>query len=251
MIQKLSKLVLVGGMALFFLGTVGVILSGISWGWVNGPVIVGAVGVAVLAVGAFGLIWILGAAEGLLIRFALIFQALRRIRAETEKQEMASDFFTINHPTAGAFAIDRHGRQFLIQPPVGTPQGTPPGTPTSPEPVPEIEEPEPLPPAMDYIGDSQSLILLGPQGTGKTTLMSHLIDARADYGEMIAVVDPHGFDGKYPGVARIIGAGRSYREIDHFFLGMLDEMNRRYQEYNGRNDWTPISIFVEIGRAHV
>lgn len=247
MIQKLSRIVLIFGMTLFFLGAVAVTLGGVTWGWVNGPVLIAGIAVVVLIVGAVAVVRIIGAMEGLFIRFMLVWQALRRIRSETERQEMASGFYRVDHHSAGAAVVDRNGGFFVLQPPTPTPPGA--GKIADqgrdPEPLEEIEEPEPLPSVMDYIVDSQSLILLGPQNAGKTTLMSHLIDERAGGGDMIAVVDPHGYEGKYPGVARIIGASRSYSEIDHFFLGMLDEMQRRYSEYNGRNSWTPISIFVD------
>ncbi|QTA83884.1 p-loop domain-containing protein [Desulfonema limicola] len=87
---------------------------------------------------------------------------------------------------------------------------------------------ENLPPVIPAIAKSLVLVLLGSQGTGKTTLLCHLIDARSD-GQAI-IIDPHGYPGKYNG-HEITGAGRNYSACDDCMQWLMDEVNRRYKDY--------------------
>lgn len=96
--------------------------------------------------------------------------------------------------------------------------------------------------AIPMIRGSLSLVLLGSQGTGKTTLLCHLIDARSSDGETI-IIDPHGYSGKY-GDHPIVGTGRAYGDIDQCLIDLMDELNRRYAMYQGQ-DFPKLHIYVD------
>jgi hypothetical protein len=101
------------------------------------------------------------------------------------------------------------------------------------------------PDIMPVIKDAQTLILYGPQGTGKTTLLCHLIEARMNAGAACVVIDPHGYNDKYPPGIQAAGFGRKYPEIDTVMTNILKEMDNRYNQYNGRNRFSKISVFVD------
>lgn len=245
MIQKLSKLVLVGGMALFFMGAVAVTLSGVSWGWVNGPVIVASVGVVVLIVGAVVVSWIVAGAESLMIRFALIFQALRRIRAETEKQEMAADFYQVVHPTAGAVAVDRNGRMIVLKPPVGQPTGKAPTPEPDPEPV--DDGPEIVGPLLPVLEGMSRILLIGGMGAGKTELLRHLAWAKAQQDGHVIICDSHAAPDTWPEFVQVAGIGRNYPEIEGAVNYVCDELDKRYQERAAgtRKAFEPLTLIVD------
>jgi hypothetical protein len=247
MIAKLAKAVLICGMGLFFLGAVAVALSGTTWGWINGPVIVAAVGVVVLIVGAVAAAWIIGAAESLMIRFALIFQALRRIRAETEKQEMAADFFQVMHPTAGAVAVDRTGRYFYLQPPVPTTPGAGGPQHKEPDPEPVDDGPEIVGPLLPVLEGMNRILLIGGMGAGKTELLRHLAWSKAQQDGHVIICDSHAAPDTWPEFVQVAGIGRNYPEIEGAVNYVCDELDKRYQERAAgtRKAFEPLTLIVD------
>jgi hypothetical protein len=240
MISKLSKMVLVMGMVLFFILTIWFALAGISFG-INGVVVSIAGLLALGLVGTVILIWILGAAESIFIRFALIFQALRRVRAETEKQEMAADFFQVAHPTAGAVAVDRSGRMIRLQPPAGPP----PGAPAAKEPDPEPDEPDPEP-LLPIINPLSRILIIGGMGDGKTTLLKWLADDRVNKGHVV-IADSHAAPDTWPDFCQVAGIGRNYPEIEATINYICDELDSRYKQRAAgtRKKFDPITLIID------
>lgn len=98
------------------------------------------------------------------------------------------------------------------------------------------------PPLLPAIQHSLSLVLLGGQGTGKTTLLCHILDQRASQGERCIVIDPHGHNGKYP-YGELVGGGRDYKGIDQALHDAITEMNYRYSNYPG--NFIPTTYFID------
>ena len=226
MIHKLSKLVLIFGLGLFLAGAVLVTGSGITWG-INGVVLTVGIGVVVLAVGAFTLIWIAGAVEGLLIRFLLVWQSMRRINAETAKQEMAADFYQVNHPVAGAIAVDRAGNMIRLQPPVGQPGPGKTDQPRDPEPA--DDGPEIVGPLLPVLEGMNRILLIGGMGCGKSELLKWLADDRVKKGHVV-VCDSHAAPDTWPTYCQISGIGRNYPEIEATINWICAELDNRYKQ---------------------
>ena len=96
-------------------------------------------------------------------------------------------------------------------------------------------------PVLPAINNALIVCLYGAQGTGKTSLLCHIIESRRD--ERAIIIDPHGYQGKYP-FGEIIGSGRNYPEIDRTLAGIVSEIDTRYQTYRGQ-DFTPVTVYAD------
>jgi hypothetical protein len=106
----------------------------------------------------------------------------------------------------------------------------------------DIPEPDEIMPAvLPVIDNALVCCLYGPQGTGKTSLLCHALESRR--GEQVYVIDPHGYEGKYPH-GQMLGAGRDYKEIDSALTMLVRELDRRYSEYAGQ-DFERLSVFID------
>jgi hypothetical protein len=77
------------------------------------------------------------------------------------------------------------------------------------------------------------LLVVGPSGAGKTTVLCHLID-NAPGNTLIYALDPHNQFNEWPGrVSEIVGDGRDYPAIDAKLLNLIEVMNRRYNGAEG------------------
>jgi hypothetical protein len=247
MIQKLSKLVLIFGLGLFLAGAVLVTGSGITWG-INGVVLTAGIAVVVLAVGGFSLIWIAGAVEGLFIRFALIWQSLRRINAETAKQEMAADYYQVMHPTAGAVAVDRAGNMIRLQPPAGAPGAPGTGSPTKdPEPEPVADGPEIVGPLLPVLEGMSRILLVGGMSAGKTELLRHLAYAKSQQDGHTIICDSHASPTTWPNFVQVAGIGRNYPEIEAVVNHVCNELDSRYKlRASGQQKaFEPLTLIVD------
>ena len=204
-------------------GTVGDI-----WAWriVRGGILVALVGAGVSAVWG----WIADAAHRWEIgrrELAMLDRELARMDRENDRLK------TIALESGGNFlAIDAtSGRMEAHFRPVGAGR-------RGPEPVAGIEGPER--PALEVLSDALAIALVAPQGTGKTTFLQHLVEFRRTNP---LIIDPHGFPGKY-GPRPIIGAGRDYAAVDRAFSGLLEEVDRRYQDYY-RRDYPMVDVYVD------
>jgi len=96
-------------------------------------------------------------------------------------------------------------------------------------------------PVLPAINSALIVCLYGAQGTGKTSLLCHIIESRRN--EKAIIIDPHGYVGKYP-FGEIIGSGRNYPEIDRTLAGIVSEIDTRYQTYRGQ-DFTPVTVYAD------
>lgn len=71
-------------------------------------------------------------------------------------------------------------------------------------------------------------IVVGSMDSGKTTLLHWIVDEFKNRAQIL-VLDPHSAPEKWPG-ARVVGGGRKFAEIEQTLDGLLQLMNRRYQE---------------------
>lgn len=77
------------------------------------------------------------------------------------------------------------------------------------------------------IATADNILIVGPKGTGKTTLLRALIRLR--HGEHKAL-DPHNEPSKWP--CDVIGGGRDFAAIDSLLQGGYHGLNLRYRKLN-------------------
>lgn len=75
--------------------------------------------------------------------------------------------------------------------------------------------------------DAQNILVCGPKGSGKTTVLRTLVAKRK--GEIIAL-DPHNSPGKWSGIT--IGGGLEWSAIDAAMQKMQRDMQQRFKELN-------------------
>jgi hypothetical protein len=83
-------------------------------------------------------------------------------------------------------------------------------------------------------------LLFGGMGAGKSWTARYLVMQKVCAGHQVVVLDPHAASHEWKGI-RHIGAGMNYRAIAEFLNWYLDEIERRYQEFNqaglSEEDW--------------
>ncbi|PSB24071.1 hypothetical protein [Stenomitos frigidus] len=74
-------------------------------------------------------------------------------------------------------------------------------------------------------------LLFGGMGAGKSWTARYLVMQKVRAGHQVVVLDPHAANHEWKGI-RHIGAGMDYQAIATFLQWYLDEIERRYQEFN-------------------
>ncbi|MBW4472599.1 MAG: ATP-binding protein [Stenomitos rutilans HA7619-LM2] len=74
-------------------------------------------------------------------------------------------------------------------------------------------------------------LLFGGMGAGKSWTARYLVMEKVRAGHQVILLDPHAANHEWKGI-RHIGAGMDYRAIAEFLQWYLDEIERRYQEFN-------------------
>lgn len=103
--------------------------------------------------------------------------------------------------------------------------------------------------ALDNI---QRCLIVGASDSGKTTLLQHLVARRLNTSKVICI-DPHGWPGKWPAGAVVVGTGRAYSDIDRALTGLVQLMSKRYTDI-GRGEVVEmghdkITILIDEWRA--
>jgi hypothetical protein len=97
----------------------------------------------------------------------------------------------------------------------------------------------------------QRCLIVGVTGTGKTSLLRHLLARRLQISKVV-VFDPHAYPGKWPGCI-VIGRGRNYSEIDRALTGLLQLMDKRYDDIGqglvAEGNHPPLTILIDEWRA--
>jgi len=92
--------------------------------------------------------------------------------------------------------------------------------------------------------NEESLLVLGPKGSGKTTLSLALLYAVIAAGHHVAIIDPHAELNHWPIAVRCYGRGLDYGEIDRVLLALFAEMRLRYQTgQEGRRE--PLYVLID------
>lgn len=97
-------------------------------------------------------------------------------------------------------------------------------------------------PVLASFADKQ-VVVYGPTGSGKTSVLQHLLDLRQG---LKIIFDPHYEPGKWHSNDIVIGAGRNWSAIETGLDQLVLEMDRRYQKMrDGESDFSPIHIAVD------
>jgi hypothetical protein len=94
--------------------------------------------------------------------------------------------------------------------------------------------------AVDMVKDALFLVIIGPQGTGKSTFLKHLISERAT--DNTVIIDPHGLPSDYCGFVPM-GMGRNYAEINQTLQDMIDLLTARYN--SGHFNHERVNIYID------
>ena len=91
-----------------------------------------------------------------------------------------------------------------------------------------------------------AVALIGPQGSGKTTIAQYLIRVKREAGHEIVVLDRHYRKGEWAN-CKVIGAGKNYKAIDTYLNEVKAILEERYQqrEQHGTEQFPPLTIVVE------
>jgi hypothetical protein len=138
------------------------------------------------------------------------------------------------YPQLAPYLPDEYAEyQDLPTPPLPTAVTSPPtaasGQPAGP--VTPASEPTADPTAylqnfLEYPG-----LLFGGMGAGKSWTARYLVMEKVRAGHQVILLDPHAANHEWKGI-RHIGAGMDYPAIAEFLQWYLDEIERRYQEFN-------------------
>ena len=90
--------------------------------------------------------------------------------------------------------------------------------------------------SMPDLSNYPAVLLLGPQGSGKTFAAEQEVVKRREAGHRIIAIDPHAGFNSWKG-AEVIGAGMDYEAIDAQLAWLAAEIKKRYKQI--RNEPNP------------
>lgn len=91
-----------------------------------------------------------------------------------------------------------------------------------------------------------AVMVVGGQGSGKSTLVKWLAERRLELGDCVIAVDPHAAYGQWEGL-EVVGAGLNYAAVNEFMQATCDDIERRYLAIATKPDpdLPPITIINE------
>src|SRR3990172_5429418 len=150
---------------------------------------------------------------------------VRRLEFEADKARIARHFLETN---SGVFHLDHPTETISVRqfdPAVSASRALAELSPLLPEPEPPVKR------LLDIVWPH--ILILGPTGSGKTTVANHLID-NAEYDAIIYALDPHATQNRLKGLpwsprAQVIGDGREWADVDVMLVSLLGEMDSRFK----------------------
>lgn len=182
------------------------------------------VGIAI----ATGLIWVVAFALRLYSRHQLEIKSLQLQQLDYEREQMRkaneqlmmfSQLYQMNSGLIYASSLAGTNFNALPKPQV-----------TQQLPAPAVLV-DPLKPLLPAIVNLQRILIVGGQGSGKTTLMQWIAHERLKKGSVL-LLDSHDFPAKWPQGCQIVGNGRQYQLIARAMQALVDKMGDRYKEYS-------------------
>jgi len=148
---------------------------------------------------------------------ALIAPSLSVIRYGEERNNWAID----------GRAVFRWGRaqwqEKLVMPPKNDEMKAIAQLPAAPDEIPLLN--------LGQLLNASFVLIIGEQGSGKTTLAKMIGAERQSAGHAIQIVDPHGSAAEW-GSWEIVGAGRNFSAINKFMKGFDEGITQDYEAYS-------------------
>lgn len=105
--------------------------------------------------------------------------------------------------------------------------------------------PSGLPSLLSELANEQRILVHGESGSGKTTVLRWLVEARRG----VVVLDPHYAPGTW-GDVKVFGGGRNYQQINIVLNGIVAEMSRRYTartKYGDAVKFPEFTVLIDEG----
>ena len=88
-----------------------------------------------------------------------------------------------------------------------------------------------------------SVLVWGPQGSGKTSFAEWLVAERLKLGHEIIICDPHREYGQWEGL-KVVGDGMNYEAIDKELVAFTNKIKERYKFRSKTKNYNPVPITI-------
>lgn len=88
-----------------------------------------------------------------------------------------------------------------------------------------------------------SVLVWGPQGSGKTSFAEWLVSERLKLGHEIIICDPHREYGQWEGL-KVVGDGMDYEAIDKELIAFTTKIKERYKQRAKTANYNPVPITI-------
>lgn len=88
-----------------------------------------------------------------------------------------------------------------------------------------------------------SVLVWGPQGSGKTSFAEWLVSERLKLGHEIIICDPHREYGQWDGL-KVVGDGMDYEAIDKELIAFTTKIKERYKQRAKTKNYNPVPITI-------